>query len=58
MKIWRRKYNEHGYNVIEEDINNYILDTYNESSIQDIQGFVHNIESSLVKDNELIIVID
>lgn len=58
MKIWRRKYNEHGYNVIEEDINNYILDTYNESSIQDIQGFVHNIESSLVKDNELIIIID
>ena len=58
MKIWRRKYNEHGYNVIEEDINNYILDTYNEFSIQDIRGFVHNIESSLVKDNELIIIID
>ena len=58
MKIWRRKYNDHGYSIIEEDPNNYDLKSYNNFSIKDLQGNSYNVVNSLVENDELVLVVD
>ena len=58
MKIWRRKYNDHGYSIIEDDPSNYNLESYNNFSINDLQGNSYSVANSLIENDELVLVID
>lgn len=58
MKIWRRKYNDHGYSIIEDDPSNYNLKSYNNFSIKDLQGNSYSVANSLIENDELVLVVD
>lgn len=58
MEIWRRIYKKHGYSVVVEDLNKYILETYNDYEITDVEGVKHKVVNSLVDKDEFVIVVE